>query len=317
MVLYHWLNYFFGPQGDIYKYLRFLTPSFIFITGFVISHVQVSKTASAASQLPRKLSHRGLKILALFIILNAIIALIIPSAAVRQMILTPASLIKILSLYALGDVLIPGVGKIASFYILVPIGYLLIISGWMVAASRTIKHVLLVTCALVLLCALAAKARGIENGTLELLAIGLIGEVAGRVSRDRLTMLTDHTYALVVAYAGYLAAITVWGVSFPLRIVGVFLTLMLLYVCGSSKNAPGTVRQTIITLGEYSLFGYIVQIAFLQMIHRLAMHFEIGVVTLVLTLATGTILTIASVEVVSRLRPSNTAVDRMYRAAFA
>jgi len=27
MVLYHWLNYFYGPQGDIYKYLRFLTPS--------------------------------------------------------------------------------------------------------------------------------------------------------------------------------------------------------------------------------------------------------------------------------------------------
>ena len=32
MVLYHWLNYFYGPRGDVYRYLRFLTPSFIFIT---------------------------------------------------------------------------------------------------------------------------------------------------------------------------------------------------------------------------------------------------------------------------------------------
>src|SRR4029077_598346 len=36
MVLYHWLNYFVTADGTIYKYLRFLTPSFIFITGFLI-----------------------------------------------------------------------------------------------------------------------------------------------------------------------------------------------------------------------------------------------------------------------------------------
>jgi len=27
------LNYFVGPQGQYYNYLRFLTPSFIFISG--------------------------------------------------------------------------------------------------------------------------------------------------------------------------------------------------------------------------------------------------------------------------------------------
>src|SRR5207302_5956026 len=31
MVLYHWLNYFVSTEGDFYRYLRFLTPSFIFI----------------------------------------------------------------------------------------------------------------------------------------------------------------------------------------------------------------------------------------------------------------------------------------------
>lgn len=33
MVLYHWLNYFVGVTGYYYRYLHFLTPSFIFITG--------------------------------------------------------------------------------------------------------------------------------------------------------------------------------------------------------------------------------------------------------------------------------------------
>ena len=42
MVLYHWLNYFVGPQGDFYRYLSFLPPSFICITGFLISHVYLS-----------------------------------------------------------------------------------------------------------------------------------------------------------------------------------------------------------------------------------------------------------------------------------
>src|SRR5579872_443944 len=61
MVLYHWLNYFVGPQGDIYKYLRFLTPSFIFITGFLISNVYLSKYGIADPRIPRRLVQRGLK----------------------------------------------------------------------------------------------------------------------------------------------------------------------------------------------------------------------------------------------------------------
>src|SRR5271166_4503527 len=43
MVLYHWVNYFIGLQWPYYRYLRFLTPSFIFVTGFMISNVYLSK----------------------------------------------------------------------------------------------------------------------------------------------------------------------------------------------------------------------------------------------------------------------------------
>src|SRR5215475_7529793 len=70
MVLYHWLNYFHGPYGDIYKYLRFLTPSFIFISGFLITNVHLSKYEITDSRLPKRLFRRGLKILAVFLALN-------------------------------------------------------------------------------------------------------------------------------------------------------------------------------------------------------------------------------------------------------
>src|SRR5579872_386052 len=39
MVLYHWMNYFIVLDWTYYRYLHFLTPSFIFITGFMISNI--------------------------------------------------------------------------------------------------------------------------------------------------------------------------------------------------------------------------------------------------------------------------------------
>src|SRR5258708_615613 len=72
MVVYHWLNYFYRPQGDVYKYLRFLTPSFIFITGFLVSNVYLSKYGVTDPRLPRRLIQRGLKILGVFVVLNVI-----------------------------------------------------------------------------------------------------------------------------------------------------------------------------------------------------------------------------------------------------
>src|SRR5262245_13312773 len=73
MVLYHWLNYFVASQGEFYRYLRFLTPSFIFITGFLISNVYLSRYRISDPRLPRRLVQRGLKTLAIFIILNILI----------------------------------------------------------------------------------------------------------------------------------------------------------------------------------------------------------------------------------------------------
>src|ERR1700691_3958535 len=55
MVLYHWMNYFVMADGSIYKYLRFLTPSFIFITGFLISQVYLSKYQASRSHVPGRL----------------------------------------------------------------------------------------------------------------------------------------------------------------------------------------------------------------------------------------------------------------------
>ena len=72
MVLYHWLNYFLGPHGQYYDYLRFLTPSFIFITGFMVSQIQLRRYENSGRSLPKRLFVRGFKLLIVFVVLNAL-----------------------------------------------------------------------------------------------------------------------------------------------------------------------------------------------------------------------------------------------------
>src|SRR6185436_19807687 len=73
MVLYHWLNYFVTLQWDVYRYLRFLTPSFILITGFIVSSVYLRKRNNDAA-LYRRLWVRGAKLLLLFTALNVAVS---------------------------------------------------------------------------------------------------------------------------------------------------------------------------------------------------------------------------------------------------
>ena len=70
MVLYHWINYFVSTQGPFYTYLRFITPSFIFIAGFLIGNVYPAKYGWGNPAAVQRLVIRGLKLLAMFTILN-------------------------------------------------------------------------------------------------------------------------------------------------------------------------------------------------------------------------------------------------------
>jgi hypothetical protein len=120
MVLYHWLNYFISPQGFIYRYLRFLTPSFIFISGFLISHVYFVTYGISDPQVPRRLMKRGLKILAVFIFLNVVRIFLIPDSRNGVMPSEPWAAKNIIAVYVTGNMSVGGV-KAAAFPILVPI----------------------------------------------------------------------------------------------------------------------------------------------------------------------------------------------------
>ena len=317
MVLYHWLNYFYSTQGYFYRYLRFLTPSFIFLTGFVISKVYLSKYTSTGSRLPKRLAGRGLRLLAMFILLNMAISLFVSddryNTGLKFYQMPPSNMIDI---YIMGNTLVEG-GKSAAFYVLVPIGYLLLLSAGLLALRGLHKYVFHVAFILLMTGVAVLASIGFESSNLEMLAIGLLGVIFGYVPLEKINKVIGHPYVLAVAYLCYIAALTVWNAIYPLQIVGVLINLTIIYLWGTRGSNSRIIRRQVILLGQYSLFGYIAQVAILQLIHRGMRHTDQGFSALSISFFAAFAFTIMIVVVVDRARAKATVVNRLYGAVFS
>lgn len=316
MVLYHWLNYFFGPHGQYYDYLRFLTPSFIFITGFMISQIQLRRYENSGRSLPKRLFVRGVKLLAVFSVLNAVVY---------------AAQSRVQTLYSFwGESLrsfgwaafVVGASKTADgqksvvFNILVPIAYLLIVSAVFVLTKR-VRYASYCTLFVLILAVTSIWFWNLENAYLDLLMIGVLGVVIGFAERKQIASIISHPYILTMLYCLFLAVVTIWGVPLPVEIASVILTTALLYSAGSRLATPGMARRRTILLGKYSLLGYIGQIAILQGLRRISWLTQHGIGASVGALLLGALLTVAIVEAVDIARQKSKIANDLYRLVFA
>src|SRR5437016_636278 len=265
MVLYHWINYFVGPQWAYYQYLRFLTPSFIFIAGFMISNVYLSKYDASDHRLSKRLFTRGLKLMAVFLVLNVARTFVVPVLGTGVLVGNPLDLRSIFTVFVSGNLTVVG-GKLVSFSILVPISYLLMFSGALMLPYRFYRYTFHVVCALLLSSILILGLIGTQSQNLEYVTIGMLGVLTGFLPIAAIDNFVRYPYTLAFAYLCYTIAITIWNVPFPLLIVGVTLSLMVIYLVGASGSESGTIRSKVILLGKYSLFGYISQMAILQVL---------------------------------------------------
>jgi hypothetical protein len=312
MVLYHWLNYFASPDLD-YRYLRFLPPSFLFITGFLISHVYLSRTDGTDGRLSRRLAWRGVKLLILFAVLNLVTAAISPGS--NNAIAGPSRVWHpdVFKVLAVGPI---GSEKIASFNIFVPISYLLLISAAMVYPYRAFRYAFHALTALLLVAILIVNLNQFASLNLEFVTLGVLGILSGFVRIQQIEAIAGHAKWLIVGYVGYVAAITVWNVPFALLIVGVCLTLLGLYHIGSLRGWPRGARQQVIVLGQYSLFGYIAQIAILQVLSAARHLVPFWPAAPSFSFVAAFVLTLCAVDAVAVARRRRV-VDRVYRTAFA
>lgn len=316
MVLYHWMNYFTAVGWTYYKYLHFLTPSFIFITGFMISNVYLSKYDAADPRLPRRLFTRGLKLLAIFILLNLARNFVISFLGTGLPVRNEFDLENLFTVFISGN-LPAGGAKLVAFSILVPISYLLMSSGILMFPYRRYRYTFHFVCLVLLLSILTLALNGEHSYVLEFIAIGMLGVLTGFAPIEAVGGFIRHPYILSVLYVSYLVAITIWDIPFAILIVGVYLSLTAIYVVGTNSGESRIIGSEIILLGKYSLFGYISQVAILQILSVGFRHARIGFGMLGVTFVAAAVLTIVSVEIVDRARRKAASIDRLYKAVFA
>jgi peptidoglycan/LPS O-acetylase OafA/YrhL len=315
MVLYHWLNYFVGPQGHYYSYLRFLTPSFIFISGFMISRIHLSRNDNSSPRLSKRLTVRGFKLLALVFLLNALLTFAPERFEVRLTALA-AFLRNICWALIVANPTASAGQKSVAFSMLVPIAYLLILSAGLVVLTKRERYAFRYALFVLIGAVMLSHAYGMISSYLDLLMIGVLGVVIGFAERRQMAFVLTHPYVLIVLYCCYLAVITIWDVTLPLQVASVILTTALLYIAGSRRELGAAWRRTVF-LGKYSLLGYISQIAILQGLRKVSWLSQHGVGILLASLLLGTLLTLMTVEIADFARRRSTLVDGLYRLVFA
>jgi hypothetical protein len=309
--LYHWINYFIGLQGDIYRYLRFITPSFIFIAGFLIANIYPVKYGWGSPQASKRLFIRGFKLLGLFMILNVTANLIFANNYRGAMPGIDSFLHDASGIYLSGNAK-------SSFWVLVPISYLMLISAAIFIMGNASKYVLLPLCVFLLVCVALLNMYGLSSANLELMTVGLLGMVVGLFPIQTINKWAQRYYIVGGLNAAYILAIMIWNVTYYLQVVGVCLSLMIIYSIGMKDVLWSSIQNQIYLLGEYSLFAYIAQIGLLQLLYRGFPFLHLQVMGVwVLSLIGAVTLTVMTVRMTHWSRGKSPFIDRMYKIAFS
>ncbi|NOS80996.1 MAG: hypothetical protein HOP32_05375 [Nitrospira sp.] len=311
MVLYHWANYFVSTQGSLYLYLRFITPSFIFIAGFLIANVYPVRYGLSNPGASERLVKRGLKLIAMFTLLNIAANGMFASNYNGAMPGIGGFIRDAPSIYFSGSAR-------AAFEVLVPISYLLLLSAGIFLAPRLSKYIVHLACGFLFLCLVVMSFYGRSSANLELVANGLLGMVLGFYPIEKINRWVDHTSIVVCLNVAYLLAITIWGMSYFLQVIGVCLSVILLYLVGMKSAGWGGIQGQINLIGQYSLFGYVAQVGLLQLLHRGMPHLNLGVwAAWILSFVGAFALTIMTVKMLHWIRSKSHALDRLYRVTFS
>jgi peptidoglycan/LPS O-acetylase OafA/YrhL len=309
MVLYHWLNYFVSPYGSGYRYIRFITPSFVFLSGYLITSLLVGRRNTSAASLSARLVVRGTKLLVLFTALNIGVAWIEPTRPSGRLPGLDAFIEAFPASY------LTGVGT--SFMVLLPISYTLILAAVLVKV-RSALHLQLSTLAIMSFAVtLALVSSGVEAPTLQLVAAGLLGLIAGSVLGQRLHAIGAGWPWFCLAYVVHLAALALWGVPFTLQLVSVCANLALFYLLGGRIRSGTAPERLLSILGQYALLGYLAQIAILQLLSTASTRVDLGQAEASVVLVATLLLTVGGIVVVDLLRRRLRLVDSVYRLILA
>ena len=308
MVIYHIMNYFSTAGPKDFQYVRFVTGSFIFLSGYIISTFYESKYREDRLSTAKRLIVRGIKLLIIFSCLNILINLS-GIGNPKKVLAIRFFFENIFEIYTLGK------AKLAAFQILLPISYLLIISPLFLFLADYKKYIFTV----ILFFLFYLSIFQTDSINLDLGAVGLIGLSIGllinnidKIISIKSRMAIIGLIIVTICLMGYLNGNLI---SYSL---GIMIILKLFYDFGLTINLEMKFNRGIILLGQYTLVCYIMQIVFLQGLYRLLSkpRWGWGCENISILIATSGFL-LGLCMMIRYLRKQHKFMDRSYRFIFS
>jgi fucose 4-O-acetylase-like acetyltransferase len=258
MIVYHWMNFTWGPIGGINDYFRFLTPAFIFLAGWTIGSYYPDKYGTDNPQLFRRLTIRGLKLLGFFIGVNVII---------RGGLNWSGNPWRTEWGGLWGDlwgIFVSGNRELMSFHILWPISLLLLLAGQGLRLASPRRRILLWLMAGALLLSQLLPVPPSRNAYL--LSFGLLGQIAAEFRQVLFAASSRIVRWLPLAFALYLVAVWHFRARYLVQVVATPLHIALFYTIGRALGDGSRLVTVLAWAGMNSLVGYIAHVAVLQVL---------------------------------------------------
>ena len=151
---------------------------------------------------------------------------------------------------------------------------------------------------------------------LSLLSAGLIGMAFGLIPVEAINGFAMKWLPILALYGLYRLCNYYWE-SYPVQIFGAIISLAVLYACALRLNCDSGFGRRVVSLGKYSLVGYLAQIPLIQVLVELSKgkpaHW-FGVLAVGLVTAALVFLIVQGLDA---LRKRSAMADRMYKAVFA
>jgi peptidoglycan/LPS O-acetylase OafA/YrhL len=295
MVAYHVMDYFALGHPDLYEYLHFVSGAFIFVTGYIIASLYKDKYDLDRQRICKRLIMRGLKLLAVFTGANLIINSLQLQNFNKMQFGLRLFLDNLIPIYVYGS------GRLATFEVLLPLAYLLILSPVLLVLSGRFQRY--VTGAIVLLL-VACWVLQVRVTGLSLINVGLVGFMVGT-----LTLTTDLTsrWSQIINTAGLLLFLLMLPFiphNFITYSCNIVLMLKFAHDLAQHINLRKSFNRMVVLFGQYSLVCYLAQIAFLQILYRfvLQQRWNMGYELLLIAVATCMFLAVGCLMLEDRSR---------------
>jgi peptidoglycan/LPS O-acetylase OafA/YrhL len=309
MVIYHVMNYFSTASPEDFGHIRFVSGSFIFISGYIIAIFYENKYRIDKTGTSKRLVLRGFKLLIIFTLLNILINLTGIGNPNKAPLGVQQYLNNLTAIYALGN------PRFAAFLILLPISYILMISPFFLFFNRSKKFLIII----ISITAFCFSFLHINSNNLGLGIVGLIGLAVGMIINELERSFFIKSRAIIfccllisVCLMGYLSN-NVMTYS-----IGIMIVLKLFCDFGKTVNLRNQINQIIILFGQYSLVCYITQIVFLQGLFRVLpnQRWGLGYETISIFIITNIFL-LGSCSLLNFLRGHYESIARAYRLIFS